>query len=179
MQKDSQDPTPTLPSSSPEADVHESSDLENPNNPTVSQSDQSLITDPVGIEGGGSSNPEDPVEDGSSTYFPPTDPVIATDRHGKVQVLGGFSATSDQSAEVEASASDAEPGDEALADAVRRELREDAATTDLAVEVEVNRGVVYLRGSVDGPEDAENAEEVAGRVAGVVEVVEELDIPGL
>ncbi len=66
--------------------------------------------------------------------------------------------------------------DEALADAIRRELREDALTTDLGVEVEVEQGVAHLRGVVGDIIDAENAEEVASRVPGVGEVVDELEI---
>jgi osmotically-inducible protein OsmY len=37
-------------------------------------------------------------------------------------------------------------------------------------------GVVYLRGVVAGPEDAEAAEAVAARVPGVVGVVDELEL---
>ena len=77
---------------------------------------------------------------------------------------------------VAVSASDGRPGDEALASAIRRELREDATTTDLPLGVAVRRGVAYLRGRVAGPEDAENAEAVAARVPGVVEVVERLEV---
>lgn len=40
----------------------------------------------------------------------------------------------------------------------------------------VEDGVVYLRGLVPGLEDVSSAEEVAGRLAGVCEVVEELEI---
>lgn len=64
--------------------------------------------------------------------------------------------------------------DEAIARAVRRELHEDAATTELRIAVEVEGGVVRLRGKVPEVGDAENAEEVAGRVPGVGEVIEEL-----
>ncbi len=79
------------------------------------------------------------------------------------------------SLEVERSA-DGTLGDEAIADAIRRELREDAATTALAVDVAVYRGVARLRGTVQDIADAENAEEVAARVPGVLEVREELDV---
>ena len=71
------------------------------------------------------------------------------------------------------------PGDEAIADAIRRELREDALTTDLTIRVTVRDGVAHLRGSVPSLDDAESAEEVAGRVPGVREVIEELDVAGL
>jgi hypothetical protein len=120
----------------------------------------------------------DPQPEGETVFFPPTDPVVAPASGGNLEVLGGFTPTSDTSLEVEPSALDNQPGDEALADAVRRELREDALTTDLAINVIVRRGVVRLRGTVPTLEDAEHAGEVAGRLPGVAEVVEELEVPG-
>lgn len=107
-------------------------------------------------------------EDGEP-YFPPTDPVLTTDRHGEPQVLGGFSSGSMEDVHVARSA-DHRLGDEAIADAIRRELAQDAATMDLEIDVEVLAGVATLSGRVDGMEDGENAEEVASRVPGVVEV---------
>jgi osmotically-inducible protein OsmY len=121
----------------------------------------------------------DREEEAETTFFPPTDPVVTTDERGEVEVLGGFAPTSDADVGVERSALDGGYGDEAIAEAVRRELRADAATTDLRVDVEVRRGVVHLRGTVPDVDDAENAEEVAGRVPGVVDVVEELRVEGL
>ena len=53
------------------------------------------------------------------------------------------------------------------------------ATTDLDVRVSVNRGIVRLRGSVPSLDDAENVEEVAFRVEGVVDVMDELVIEDL
>jgi osmotically-inducible protein OsmY len=77
---------------------------------------------------------------------------------------------------VEESASDPILGDEGLADAVRRELREDAATTALNITVEVWDRVAHLRGVVLRPEDAEAAEAVAARVPGLAEVADDLVI---
>lgn len=118
----------------------------------------------------------DLAEDEDELRFAPTDPVVMTDPHGRTRVLGGFSPTSMESIEVEPSAEDEQPGDEALAEAIRRELLEDAATTGLQVDVEVRGGVAYLRGTVPGLEDVDNVEEVAARVPGVREVVDELKI---
>ena len=91
-------------------------------------------------------------------------------------MLGGFSASSMESVEVAPSASDNRLGDEAIEDAIRRELREDASTTDLNIQVLVRQGVARLRGTVADLDDAENAEAVASRVPGVREVVEELEV---
>ncbi len=113
------------------------------------------------------------------TYFPSTDPVITVNDQQVLEVTGGFAPSSLEETAAERSAEDNQPGDEALADAIRRELHEDALTTDLQIGVLVRRGVAHLRGTVSGVEDAENAEEVASRVPGVLEVVDELDTAGL
>jgi osmotically-inducible protein OsmY len=134
--------------------------------------DQRVLRDPIAASG--PNDEEDPAESGDEVYSPPDDPVITTDARGAVRVLGGFGEDSDEP--VERSAMDSAPGDEALADAIRRELSEDAATADLSILVVVRQGVAHLRGRVADLDDAENAEAVAARVPGVREVVEELDV---
>ncbi len=119
-----------------------------------------------------------PVEEDPS-YFAPTDPVIGVGQEGEVEVRGGWTPTSMTSEEVAASAEDNQPGDEALADAIARELREDASTLALNLEVEVDQGVAHLRGTVTDLTDAENAEEVAGRVPGVRDVIDEMTVSSL
>jgi osmotically-inducible protein OsmY len=137
--------------------------------------DQAGLVDPLEASGAGSSREDDPASEGNVVYVPPSDPVVTTDAHGRAQVLGGFGSDSDDVL-VERSASDRHPGDEALADAVRRELAEDAATAELTIFVAVRRGVAHLRGQVADLDDADNAEAVAARVPGIVEVLEELDV---
>jgi len=141
------------------------------------QAGEDLLTDPIEAVGAGSGveGSEDPGAEGEA-YVPPTDPVVSSEGPGEVAVLGGFTPTSMSETRVEPSAMDNQLGDEAIADAIRRELHEDAATSDLAIDVEVRLGVARLRGAVSGLEDAENAEEVASRVPGVREVVEELEV---
>jgi osmotically-inducible protein OsmY len=140
--------------------------------------DQTLLTDPTAAVGSGP-DIDDPVEEGDDVYVPPSDPVVTTNAHGQTEVLGGFSSDSMEDLHVDRSASDGRLGDEAIADAIRRELREDAATTELDVRVMERNGVAHLRGAVPGLDDAEAAEEVASRVPGVVEVVEELEVATL
>jgi osmotically-inducible protein OsmY len=140
--------------------------------------DRPGLSDPIGAAGAHASNEEDPAASGE-VYTPPFDPVLTTDAHGAARVLGGFELESDEEAPVEPSAMDRAPGDEALADAIRRELAEDAATTDLDIYVAVRRGVAHLRGRVADLDDADNAEAVAARVPGVRDVIEELEVSGL
>lgn len=144
----------------------------------ASLADQPLETNELNVANDSVYDADESVEpDGA--YFPPTDPVTAGDAQGRLTVVGGFDATSMDDETVDASAEDRRPGDEALADAIRRELREDASTTDLQVDVHVVRGVAHLHGTVPNLEDAENAESVAASVPGVIEVDEELDVQNL
>ena len=141
--------------------------------------DQRTLNDPIAAAGPSGSY-EDAVESGDDVYVPPSDPVVTTDRHGVAQVLGGFSGDSMAEIDVPRSTMDDRPGDAALADTIVRELREDASTTDLiGIRVQVREGVAYLRGRVPLLEDADNAEAVAARVPGIVEVVEELEVATL
>lgn len=140
--------------------------------------DQPLLTDPITAVGD-PDDTADPVAAGDEVYVPPTDPVVGPGRHGDVTVLGGFSPSAEEEIRPRRSASDGQIGDEAIVDAVQSALLHDAATTELAIEVTAEQGIVYLRGTVAGPEDAESAEAVASRVEGVKDVVEELEVAAL
>jgi hypothetical protein len=106
-------------------------------------------------------------------YFPPTDPVVRTDAHGETRIAGGFGSGALAADQTRGVTGDPR-SDEALEDLVHRELRLDASTAQLHLKVAVAQGVVRLRGMIDDEMDAENALAVAGRVPGVVEVVDEL-----
>jgi len=113
-------------------------------------------------------------------YFPPTDPVVRVDDDGNdpesLEVVGGFAESSmeedDDPATVFPSI------DDDVAEAVVRELRQDAATADLVewIRVSARGGIVTLTGRVETLEDADEVAAVAERVDGVVEVQEELDV---
>ena len=105
--------------------------------------DQSDLRDPSEASGANNSGADDPAAEGDAVYSPPIDPVVKTDTHGRAEILGGFGSEDDSP--VERSASDGRLGDEALADAVRRRLAEDSATTDLPIIVAVRNGVDQFR----------------------------------
>lgn len=135
--------------------------------------DQGILRSAEEAGGPSTSFEDDEVSDGATVYVPPIDPVGT-----QTEVIGGTQFSSMDSIEVERS-SDGQLGDEAIRDAVLRELREDSATTDLRLDVVVIGGVVRLGGRVADITDAESAEEVAARVPGVVEVEERLDVEAL
>ena len=135
-------------------------------------SDQSILQDQGVASGPSGTHADDDVAEGDEVYVPPTDP--ASTREG--EFLGGFQTTADQPEPMPRSEVVGGPADGAIEEAVRGELLEDAATTALEIEVSSVRGVVILRGVVDDIEDAENAQEVAARVPGVLEVRDELEL---
>jgi osmotically-inducible protein OsmY len=139
--------------------------------------DEEPLHDPMAAIGP-SSSMDDEVGEGDGVYVPPTDPVISLDEWGNPRVLGGFSPTSED-VEVGRSALDGAPGDEALRDAILTELHEEAATTAFDISVHVRNGIAYLRGRVADLDDAEAVEEVAHRVPGVKDVLEDLEVAGL
>jgi len=118
----------------------------------------------------------DAVENGD-VFFAPTDPVVrpATNMEG-LDIQGGFADTALDDPDESPNPVRIKYNDEDIAARVIRALRNDAYTTDLDIDVEVEDGVVYLRGRVNSLDDVEQAEEVAGRVDGVEDVEEELEI---
>jgi osmotically-inducible protein OsmY len=128
------------------------------------------------------SDPMIAVEEGIP-YVPPTDPVVRPSRDEQtIEIVGGFGTSSDDEfpdLDATTALGDAPPGDEDLREEVLAALRADAATTELIIDVTVRNGTVRLRGEVQTLDDAELAEEVAGRVPGIREVIEELTVPSL
>jgi osmotically-inducible protein OsmY len=163
----SEGPTGGLPSAEPNTEDDESLEAGD-------FTDQEILHNPEGGAGPTGTAVDEEISEGDEVWVPPTDPVRTPDN----EFLGGFATSSMDSVRVTRS-SDGAIGDEAIASAVRRELREDAATTDLEIRVSVTNGIVHLRGRVPTILDGENAEEVAGRVEGVLEVIEELEIEEL
>ena len=133
--------------------------------------DQEILTDPLAAAGAGATGADvDVGSEGGFAYAAPIDPVGS----GRA-LVGGFQGSSLDSVEVEASV-EGDIADEAIVDAVVRELREDAATAGLNVRVTCRRGVVRLRGAVPTLDDADDAAEVASRIPGVSEVREDLEV---
>lgn len=134
--------------------------------------DQELVTDPLAASGAGpSSSEEDGEAAGGDAYIPPIDPV-ATPR----AVIGGFETSAMDDIGVERSEISRFPSDEAIAEAIRRALRDDAQTAGLDVRVTVRQRIVHLHGRVFTLDDADSALEVASRVPGIREVRELLDV---
>jgi hypothetical protein len=115
------------------------------------------------------------ASDQGRPWIPPIDPPAGVAGDGEVRVRAGFATSADD--DLNDGASDAAGGerrsDDEITARVRRLLRTDAATAALRLEVETIDGVVYLRGEVDTLDDGDLAAEVASRVRGVEDVVDE------
>lgn len=129
----------------------------------------------------GTTDPAEAAEE-AEPFYPSTDPIVRVVPREKqgIEITGGFSRGAlDRPIESEDHPARLQRNDEELAEEVRLALREDAATSDLLVWVVVRDRVVHLRGRVSSLDEAEQAEEVAGRVFGVQEVREELEVEGI
>ena len=145
--------------------------------------DEPGFNDPIAEAGGDvTTNSMIAAEEGIP-YMPPTDPVVRpSNDEQELAVVTGFGETSiDEFPDTLATSAlgDGPPGDEDIRQQVVEALRSDAATIDLVVDVIVRNGVVHLRGRVQTLDDADAAEEVAGRVPTVREVVEELEVAAI
>lgn len=147
------------------------------NNTNPDFTEQPLETNPINVADDTVLDLDQPAEP-DPAYFPSTDPVITSNRTGSIDILGGFEATSMDDMNVAKSVENNLPGDEALIDAIQQELHEDALTTDLDITVKVVNRVAYLHGNVPSLEDVDDVEDVASRVPGVRDVIEELNIVG-
>jgi hypothetical protein len=153
----------------PEADAADD-DFAYAENPDTARLDPDFSADP------GTIDPD--LADEGVPFFPPTDPVVGpSTNEEELAVVGGFQSTS-----MDEDPTDPEGrvlGDGQLEDMIERELREDALTIDLQIEVDVRDGVVTLTGEVERMDDALNAEAVAARVEGVREVREQLSVKSI
>ena len=129
----------------------------------------STIEEPEGIT-------DDPMVAAAEglAYFPPTDPPTRMrDDSDDLEVASGFMSTALDDDEAEDEETLAEPlGSEELVERVRRNLQEDARTSQLKLYVSALYGTVVLTGYVHDNLDSESAVEVAAETPGVEEVID-------
>jgi osmotically-inducible protein OsmY len=133
------------------------------------------------MRAGETSDPEVAAEEGM-TWVPPVDPpVIPADNAEGLEMAAGFGTTGfDGQIDEDHRAEDLTDEDEVSA-RVREALRADAATSRYADQLAIANasGVVAIRGLVDDIDDTDNVLEVAARVSGVRDVLDELDVRAL
>lgn len=141
-------------------------DIESPN---VLFQSVSTLEEPEGIT-------DDPMVAASEglSYFPPTDPPVRmSDDSDELEIASGFMSTALDDDEAEDTEIRDEPiGNEELIERVRRNLREDARTSQLDLYVSALYGTVVLTGFVHDNLDSELAVAVASETPGVEEVID-------
>lgn len=115
------------------------------------------------------------ASDEGRPWIPPIDPPVIPGGRGGVRMGAGFATSSTDESDSTDIVDTVQPprSDDEITARVKRLLRMDAATSSLRLKVETIDGVVYLRGEVDTIDDGDLAAEVASRVRGVEDVVDE------
>jgi hypothetical protein len=116
------------------------------------------------------------------TYVPPVDPPVipSFDDPQGIEIAAGFGSTGDDEPFDEDHESELVPLGDAMDERVREALRADAATSMYAdfLVIGSRGGTVVVRGEVDDIDDTDNITDVIGRVAGVDDVIDEIEVRG-
>jgi BON domain len=116
------------------------------------------------------------------TFVPASDPPLVAGDDGQPEVAAGFatSATDDEPFDADHH-SQSVPLDDEVSERVRDALRADALATEYAdeLDVETDGRVVILRGRVADLDDEDAVVAAAERVAGVSQVIDELEVAGV
>ncbi|HSH22297.1 MAG TPA: BON domain-containing protein [Candidatus Caenarcaniphilales bacterium] len=157
-----------------EAGVHD--DL-----PTEPKAENIEMLTELELRAGETDDPNVAAEEGM-TYIPPIDPpIVPSDDPQGAEIAAGFGSSAlDEPYDRDHPAETLSDEDDMSA-RVREALRADAATSRYAdsVAIGTRAGVVALRGVVDDIDDTDNLAEVASRVSGVAEVIDELEVRAL
>lgn len=134
------------------------------------------------LRAGETGNADVAAEEGM-TWIPPIDPPVVPDHQDPegIKIAAGFGITADDEPYDEDHHGETVPVDDEMADRVREALTANAATSAYAdrLAIGVIDGRVAVRGVVDDIVDTDNVIEVISSVTGVVEVKDELEVPGV
>jgi hypothetical protein len=147
--------------------------------PTAAESIELLTERELRV--GETNNPDVAAEEGDTYVAPMDPPVVPSDGPEGAQVAAGFSSSALDEPYDRDHPSETLSDEDDMSARVREALRADAITSRYADSVAIGTrgGVVALRGVVDDVDDSDNMAEVASRVSGVAEVVDELEVRAL
>ncbi|MDQ3871407.1 MAG: hypothetical protein M3301_07325 [Chloroflexota bacterium] len=157
-----------------EAGVHDDLPGERP------EDNLELLTE-LELRAGETDNPDVAAEEGM-TYVPPIDPpVVASEDRQGAEIASGFGLSALDEPYDEDHHSDFLTTEDEMAARVRDALRADSTTTEYADRLAIGtRGrVVRVRGVVEDIDDSDNVLAVIERVAGVEDVIDELEVRAL
>ena len=116
-------------------------------------------------------------------WVPPIDPPVVADEDDRegARVAAGFGVDASDEPYDASHRGDLLSAEDEFEDRIREALRADASTSRYADSVVIgNRGgTVVVRGTVDDIDDTDNIAAVIGNVAGVDEVLDEMEVAGV
>jgi hypothetical protein len=131
---------------------------------------------------GETSDPNVAAEEGLA-WVPPIDPPVVADEEDPegVRVAAGFGTDAFDEPFDASHRGELLSAEDELEDRIREALRSDSSTSRYADSLVLgNRnGTVVVRGTVDDIDDTDNIAAVIGNVAGVDEVLDELEVEGV
>lgn len=185
--------------------VIDQEDVEDPDEPTLSEQEwgttpmpdrQALLeaagaadSDVVSLDGlsdaelrsGETTDPLVAIEEGEVWIAPSDPPVVPSDDPEGIAIAAGAGVSAEDEPYDDSHRSGELDAESSLNGRIREALRADAATSPLAdrLQIAMVGATAIIRGPVDGIEDSDAIVEVASRVAGVADVRDETEIPGL
>ena len=134
------------------------------------------------LRDGETSNPDVAAEEGLA-WVPPIDPPVVTDYDDPqgAQIAAGFASSAQDSPYNASNRSEILTNEDDFVARIREALLADSATTEYAESLAIGtRGsTVAVRGVVDDIDDTDTIVEVISRVAGVDDVIDELEVRGV
>jgi hypothetical protein len=154
----------------------------NDDQPTETDEENLDLLTATELREGETSDPNVAAEEGL-TWVPPIDPPVVPDAENleDARVASGFGVDAQDEPYDADHRGQALDADDEFESRIREALRADSSTTRYADSLVIgNRGgTVVVRGTVDDVDDTDNISAVISNVAGVDEVVDELDVEGV
>lgn len=133
------------------------------------------------LRSGETTDPLVAIEEGEVWIAPSDPPVVPSDDAEGIEIAAGAGVSAEDEPYDDSHRSGELDAEASLNARIREALRADASTSPLAdrLEIAMLGSTAVIRGPVDGIEDSDAIIEVASRVAGVADVRDETEIPGL
>jgi hypothetical protein len=133
------------------------------------------------LRSGETTDPLVAIEEGQVWIAPSDPPTAPSDDPQGIEIAAGPGVSAEDEPYDDSHRSGDLDEEGSLNARVREALRGDAATSGLAdrLRIAVLGSTAIIRGQVDGIEDGDSIVEVASRVAGITEVRDETEVPGL
>jgi hypothetical protein len=133
------------------------------------------------LRSGETTDPLVAIEEGEVWIAPSDPPTVPSDDPQGIEIAAGAGVSAEDEPYDDSHRSGELDEEGSLNRRIREALRADAATSPLAdrLRIAVVGSTAIIRGQVDGIEDGDTIVDVASRVAGITDVRDETEVPGL